>query len=189
MSMQDIEAASRVNVKCLNGMYMVLHFRNLKSNPVWIQSLVPQWFHRNTSQYLVTSNKPSSILSQNDKKNIHQNDDTGISSPSSCHWLRPRKSWLYKISFMCNHVAKYEVARMVIFDQPQSRKAFNIMYNEQQGSKLHSVILRLGGFPTWMTFVVSIDHGILWYRVLVVKDICRLHSHSHDLWWGMWESH
>ena len=52
---------------------------------------------------------------------------------------------------------------MVTFDQPQSWKAFIIMHNEQQGNKLHSIILRLGGFPTWMTFVVSIDHGILWY--------------------------
>ena len=28
MSLQDIEAVSRVNVKYLNGMHMVLHFRN-----------------------------------------------------------------------------------------------------------------------------------------------------------------
>ena len=34
MSLQDIEAVSRVNVKYLNGMYMVLHFKNHKSNPV-----------------------------------------------------------------------------------------------------------------------------------------------------------
>ena len=78
-----------------------------------------------------------------------------------CHWLRPRKSWLYKLSSISNHAAKDEVAPMVTFDQPQSWKAFIIMYNEQQGSKLHSIILRLGGFPTLMTFVVSIDHGIL----------------------------
>ena len=107
----------------------------------------------------------------------------------NCHWLRPRKSWQYKLSSICNHAAKYEVAKMVTFDQPQSWKAFIIMYNEQQGSKLHSIILRLGGFPTWMTFVVIIDHGILWYRVLVVKDICRLHSQSHGLWLGICESH
>ena len=59
---------------------------------------------------------------------------------------------------------------MVTFDQPQSWKAFIIMY-EQQGSKLHSIIFILGGFPTWMTFLVSIDHGLLWYKVPVVKDI------------------
>ena len=107
----------------------------------------------------------------------------------NCHWLRPRKSWMYKLSSICNHAAKYEVAPMVTFDQPQSWKAFIIMYNEQQGSQLHSIIFRLGGFPTWMTFVVSIDHGVLWYRVHVVKDICRLNSQSHGLWWGIWESH
>ena len=66
----------------------------------------------------------------------------------NCHWLRPRKSWLYKLASICNHAAKYEVAPMVTFDQPQSWKAFIIMYNEQQGSKLHSIILRLEDFPT-----------------------------------------
>ena len=51
MSLQDIEAVSRVNVKYLNGMHMVLHFRNKKSNPVWIQSLVPQKYFT-TSCYI-----------------------------------------------------------------------------------------------------------------------------------------
>ena len=75
MSLQDIEAVSRVNVKYLNGMHMVLHLNT---------SEYRAWFHRNTSQHLVTSNKPSPILSQNNKmKNIHQNDDTGMSLPNS----------------------------------------------------------------------------------------------------------
>ena len=129
------------------------------------------------------------ILSQNDKKITRMMIQACHRPFPNCHWLRPRKSWLYKLSSMSNHAAMYEVAPLVTFDQPQSWKAFLIMYNEQQGSKLHSIILRLGGFPTWMTIVVSIDHGILWYRVLVVKDICRLHSQSHGLWWGICESH
>ena len=148
------------------------------------------WFHRNTSQHLVTSNKPAPILSQNEKKIFTRMMIQACHRPiPNCHWLRHRKSWLYKLSSICNHVAKYEVAPMVTYDQPQSWKAFFIMYNEQQGSKLHSIILTLGGFPTWMTFLVSIDHGIVWYRVLVAKDICRLHSQSHGLWWGICESH
>ena len=187
MSLQDDEAVSRVNVKYLNGMQMVLHFKNEKSNPVWIQNLVPLKMLHSILLHLTS---PDPILSQNDKKkHSHENDDPGMSSPNSCHWLRPRKSWLYKLSSICTHAAKYEVAPMVTFDQPQSWKAFIIMYDEKQGSKLHSIILRLGGFPTWMIFVVSIDHGILWYRVPVVKDICRLHSQSHGLWWGICESH
>ena len=80
MSLQDIEAVRRVNVKYLNGMHMVLGIRNR------ILSEYRAWFHRNTSQHLVKSNKPSPILSQNDKKqtnkNIYQNDDTGMSSPN-----------------------------------------------------------------------------------------------------------
>ena len=31
------------------------------------------------------------------------------------------------------------------------------MYNEQQDTKLHKIILRLGGFHTWVSFMVSID--------------------------------
>ena len=47
-----------------------------------------------------------------------------------------------------------------------------IMYNEQQDSKLHSIILRLGVFHTCMSFVVSIDLimedsgiGYLWWKI------------------------
>ena len=150
--------------------------------------------YRNTSQHLVTSNKPSPILSQNDKKQTKKTFTRMMIQAChhpipNCHWLRPRKSLLYRRSFICNHAAKYEVAPMVTFDQPQSWKSFIIIYNEQQGSKFHGIILRFGGFTTWMTFVVSIDHGIIWYRVLVVKDIYRLHSQSHGLRWGICESH
>ena len=190
MSLQDIEAVSRVNVKCLNRMHMVMSYILGIRNR--ILSEYRAWFHRNTSQHLVTSNKPSPILTQNDKK-AKKHTSMMIQACHhpipNCHWLRPRKSCLYKLSSICNHAAKYEVAPMVTFDQPQSWEGFIIMYNEQQGRKLHSIILRLGGFPIWMTFVVSVDHGILWYRVLLVKDICRRHSQSHGLWWGICERH
>ena len=46
------------------------------------------------------------------------------------------------------------------------------MYNEQQDSKLHNIILRLGEFHTWMIFMVSIDlimedsgMGYLWWKI------------------------
>ena len=58
MCLQDIEAVCRVIVKYLNGMHMVLHFRNEKSNPVWIQSLVPQKILHNILLHL-TSPDPS----------------------------------------------------------------------------------------------------------------------------------
>ena len=51
----------------------------------------------------------------------------------------------------------HQMPPIVTFDQPQKWKAFTIMYNEQQDSKLHNIILRLGGFHTWMSFMVSID--------------------------------
>ena len=66
----------------------------------------------------------------------------------------------------------HEVAPIVTFDQPQKFKAFTITYNEQQGSKLHKIILRLGGFHTWMSFMVFIDLimedsgiGYLWWKI------------------------
>ena len=46
------------------------------------------------------------------------------------------------------------------------------MYNEQQDTKLHKIILRLGGFHTWVSFMVSIDLimedsgiGYLWWKI------------------------
>ena len=48
---------------------------------------------------------------------------------------------------------------MVTFDQPQLWKVFIIMYNEQQGSKLHSTILRLGAslleWPLWFPLIME----------------------------------
>ena len=70
-------------------------------------------------------------------------------------------------------MARREVAPIVTFDHPQKWKAFNIMYNEQQDTKLHNIILRLGGFHTWMSFMVSID--------LIMKD-----SGIGYLWWKIY---
>ena len=88
----------------------------------------------------------------------------------NCHWLRPRKPWLYKLSSIYNHAAKYEVAPMVTFDQPQSWKAFIIMYNEQQGSKLHSIFSDLGAFllewPSWFPLIMEYSGiGYLWWKI------------------------
>ena len=62
------------------------------------------WFHRNTSQHLVTSKKTSPILSQNDKKQTKTYTRMMIQAchrPSpNCHWLRPRKSWLETLIHM-----------------------------------------------------------------------------------------
>ena len=48
---------------------------------------------------------------------------------------------------------------MVTFDQPQSGKAFIIVYNEQQGSMLHITILRLGAplleWPLWFPLIME----------------------------------
>ena len=63
-------------------------------------------------------------------------------------------------------MARHEVA-------PKKWKAFTIMHNEQQDSKLYNIILRLGGFHTWMSFMVSI--------YLIVED-----SSIRYLWWKIY---
>ena len=47
------------------------------------------------------------------------------------------------------------------------------MYNEQQDTKLYNIILRLEGFHTWMSFMVSID--------LIMED-----SDIGYLWWKLY---
>ena len=88
----------------------------------------------------------------------------------ACH--QSMSNCMDSIKFIYNPVARHEVAPIVTFDQPQKWKAFTIMYNEQQDSKLHNIILRLGGFHTWMSFMVSIDLimedsgiGYLWWKI------------------------
>ena len=59
---------------------------------------------------------------------------------------------------------------MVTLDQPQSWKASIIMYNEQQGSKLHSTILRLGAslleWPLWFPLIMEYSgKGYLWWKI------------------------
>ena len=92
---------------------------------------------------------------------------------NTCHWLRPWKSWLYRLLLICNHAARYEVTPILTFDQTLLWKAFTIIHNEQQDSKPHTIILRLGGFHPWMSFLVSID--------LIMKD-----SGIGCLWWKIY---
>ena len=69
-------------------------------------------------------------------------------------------------------MARHEVAPIITFDQPQKWKAFTIMYNKPPDSKLHNIIIRLGGFHTWMSFMVPIHLimedsaiGYLWWKI------------------------
>ena len=128
-------------------------------------------YHRAPWRKNINPRAKKAILSQNDKKKITRMMIQACHRPiPNCHWLRPRKSWLFKLSSISNHAAKYEVAPMVTFDQPQSWKAFLIMHNEQQGSKFHSIILRLGAFllewPSWFPLIMDNSGiGYLWWKI------------------------
>ena len=98
------------------------------------------------------------------KKN-HQNGDTGMSSPKSCHWLKPRKSWLYKLSSICNHAAKYEVAPIVTFDQPLSLCTMN-----SRAVSFTALFADLGSslleWPSWFPLIVEYSGiGYLWWKI------------------------
>ena len=60
--------------------------------------------------------------------------------------------------FVCDHADRYGVDPIVTFDQPLWFKAMTIIESQTDSSKLSSVVLRLGGFHTLMSFLGSIGH-------------------------------
>lgn len=62
------------------------------------------------------------------------------------------------LHFVCDHARRYDVTPILTFDQPLWWKALTIVKSEPVNSKLSSVILRLGGFHTLMSFLGCIGH-------------------------------
>ena len=62
------------------------------------------------------------------------------------------------LHFVCDHARRYNVTPILTFDQPLWWKALTIVQSEPVNSKLRSVILRLGGFHTLMSFLGCIGH-------------------------------
>ena len=60
--------------------------------------------------------------------------------------------------FVCDHAHRYGVTPIITFDQPLWWKAMTIVESETEGSNLSSVVVRLGGFHTLMSFLGSIGH-------------------------------
>lgn len=60
--------------------------------------------------------------------------------------------------FVCNQAKRYNVTPVVTFDQPLWYKATMIVESEPTWGILKSLVLRLGGFHTEMSFVGSIGH-------------------------------
>lgn len=62
------------------------------------------------------------------------------------------------LCFVSDHAKRYDVTPVVTFDQPLWWKATSIIENEKEGSPLKSVVLRLGGFHTLMSYLSCIGH-------------------------------
>lgn len=62
------------------------------------------------------------------------------------------------LHFVCQHAQRYGVTPILTFDQPLWWKALTIVQSEPVDSKLRSIVLRLGGFHTLMSFLGCIGH-------------------------------
>ena len=61
---------------------------------------------------------------------------------------------------MCDHVRCYNATPIITFDRPLWWKAMTIIESEPEGSDLHGMVLRLGGFHTLMSFLGVIGHSM-----------------------------
>lgn len=62
------------------------------------------------------------------------------------------------LHFISQHASRYQVTPVITFDQPLWWKALQVIQSQPGESTLHSVVLRLGGFHTQMSFIGSIGH-------------------------------
>ncbi|CAC5398048.1 unnamed protein product [Mytilus coruscus] len=62
------------------------------------------------------------------------------------------------LNFVSKQAKRYDITAILTFDQPLYWKAFSIIENENLGSPLKSVVLRLGPFHTEMSFLGSIGN-------------------------------
>ncbi len=62
------------------------------------------------------------------------------------------------LTFVCAQAKRYNVTPVVTFDQPLWWKALTVIQNDHKDSSLKSVVLRLGGLHTQMSFLGCIGH-------------------------------
>ena len=65
---------------------------------------------------------------------------------------------LSTLQSICNQARQYGITPIITFDQPLWWKALTVILNESENSDLHSIVLKLGGFHTLMSFLGSIGH-------------------------------
>lgn len=62
------------------------------------------------------------------------------------------------LNFVCDHAKKYNTTPVITFDQPLWWKAYTMIKNEPEDSLLRSIVLRLGGFHTEMSYLGCVGH-------------------------------
>ena len=60
--------------------------------------------------------------------------------------------------YVCSHAKRYGATPILTFDQPLWLKAFTIQESSPADSEIRSIVLRLGGFHTQMSYLGSIGH-------------------------------
>ena len=93
---------------------------------------------------------------------VHQSNHPGPSSVQFLPMIDTSSSDLTCIystlKFICDQAQRYRMSAIVTFDQPLWLKAFIIIANEPESSDMHSIVLRLGGLHTMMSFLGCIGH-------------------------------
>ena len=62
------------------------------------------------------------------------------------------------LKFIREHAARHNVTPIITFDQPLCWKSLQVIEGQPENSPLRSIVLRLGGFHTEMSFIGSIGH-------------------------------
>ena len=62
------------------------------------------------------------------------------------------------LQFICQHASRHGITPIITFDQPLWWKSLQVIESQPENSPLHSIVLRLGGFHTQMSFVGCIGH-------------------------------
>lgn len=62
------------------------------------------------------------------------------------------------LHFIGQHAQWYGVTPIITFDQPLWWKALQVIRSQPANGPLHSIVLRLGGFHTEMSFIGCIGH-------------------------------
>ena len=88
----------------------------------------------------------------------------------SCHWLGPRQSWLYELSSICNHAAKYEVATLVTLVSQSRGKPLSLSTMNNRAVSFTTLFSDYGAsqfeWPLWFPLIMECSGiGDMWWKI------------------------